>query len=340
MALPLILAPLFTAVDTSVIGFFLSAASRIAAAAVTPFKTLVTVYIFLWGLAMWRGLIEEPLSDAVGRIFRIVLIGSLALGMGYYGPYIATSIYKTPPELASVVIGGTATPEVAMDSALNSGNDIALSFISLVGLAAGVGGSIAAALSALVVWIFTALVVFYGAALILLSKVALGLILALGPIFIALMLFDATKNFFTSWIGQALNYLFIYALVAGTVMIMFALWLPQLNYALVNNAAGFSALIPMIIVGGAAFVILMQITGIASGLAGGVHIQTLGAMGWAANKLGSARKATLRRDSFRRADGSRGAEWRGAAPATARGVGAAGKYIAGRMRGGNSVAAK
>jgi len=311
-----------------------------AAAAVTPFKILVTVYIFLWGLAMWRGLIEEPLSDAVGRIFRIVLIASLALSMGYYGPHIATMLYNTPAELARVMVGGgVAPPETIMDVALSKGNDIASAFWARGGIT-----NLGLLFEALIVWIFTGIIILYGTALIILSKLALGIVIALGPIFIAMMLFDSTKNFFQSWIGQALNYLFVYALVAAVVMIMFKLWAIQLAGVPLGGSVKFSDLIAALIVGGASFVILMQVTGIASGLAGGVHIHTLGAMGWTGNKFGrgagAVRRGTLRRETFRRADGSRGAEWRGAVPIAARGIANAGRYIAGRARGGNSVAAK
>lgn len=301
---------------------------------VTPFKTLVTVYILLWGLAMWRGLIDEPLSDAMGRLFRIVLVGAMALSIGYYGPYVATLLYNTPAQLAGVVLGAAATPETVMDTALSQGNDIASAFWALGGLT-----DIGPLIEALIVWVFTAIVVLYGTALILLSKVALGIVIGLGPLFIAMLLFDSTKAFFQSWMGQALNYLFIYALVAAVVMIMFTLWSTQLAGVPLTGAIKFPDLLAAIIVGGASLVVLMQVTGIASGLAGGVQISTLGAVGWAANKLsrgaGAARRGILRRESFRRADGSRSAEWRGAVPVAARGARAAYRAIGGRA---NSVA--
>lgn len=284
MALPPIIDPFLNQVDTAVTGYYLAAASRVAAASLTPFRSLVTVFIFLWGLAMWRGLINEPLSDGIARIFRIVLIGSIALGAGVYGPVIASFLYNTPGQLASVVSGGNTNVQTVMDSALSLGDDIASAFMSLVSLSSP-GASFAAILSAMVVWIFTAVVVLYGAALIVLSKVILGLVIALGPLFIALLLFDTTKKFFESWLGQALNYVFIFALVVAAINIMFAMWTPQLNYALANNSAGFSALIPMIIVGGASLIIVMQVTALASGLAGGAQIATLGAMGWVSNKV-------------------------------------------------------
>lgn len=334
MALPPIIDPFLTQVDTAVTGFYLAASGRVAAAAMTPFRLLVTVFIFLWGLAMWRGLINEPLGDGVARVFRIVLIGTIALGAGVYGPVIASFLYNTPGQLASVVSGGVTNPQTVMDTALSRGDDIASAFMSLVSFSSP-GASFAAILSALVVWIFTALVVLYGAALIVLSKVILGIVIALGPLFIALLLFDSTKRFFESWLGQALNYLFVFSLVVASVNIMFALWTPQLDYALLNNAAGFSALIPMIIVGGAAFIILMQVPTLASGLAGGVQLGTLGAIGWAGNKARSAIGAA-RPQNIRNAARSVRRDYM-AVKAGAHTAAAPARWVADRLRGSNSI---
>ena len=334
--LPPIIGPYLAQVDTAVIGFYLSATSRIAAAAATPFKIFVTVFIILWGLALWRGLISEPLSDGVLRVLRVVLIGAIALNVGIYGAKIASFLYNTPGQLAQVLVGGPVTPATVMDASLAKGNEIANAFISLMSMdVTAVGASFAALLTAMLVWVFTALVVLYGAALIILSKVVLGIVIALGPIFIAMLLFDSTKRFFESWLGQALNYLFVFALVAATINIMFALWQPQLTSAFVNNGAGFPALLPMIIGGGAAFIILMQVPALASSLAGGVQIGTLGAIGWAGNAtrraFGASRPQSirsgyrsLRRDAMAVGAGSRAA----AAPA---------RWVAARVRPGNSI---
>lgn len=334
MATPPIIDPLLGQIDVAVTGFYLDAAARMAAAAVTPFRTLVTVYVFLWGLAIWRGLINEPLSDGIMRILRVVLIGTIGLGMGVYGPRIADFLYNSPGELAAVMAGGAVTPQTVMDQALSTGDDIAGAFMSLVSLSSP-GASFAAILSALIVWLFTAVVVLYGAALVILSKVILGIVIGLGPLFIAMLLFDSTKKFFEGWLGQALNYMFIFALVVAAINIMFALWQPTLAYALANNAAGFSALIPMIIVGGASFIVLMQVPALASGLAGGVQLGTLGAVGWTARKaagaVGAARPQNVR-GAYRSVRRDVTAIKSGAGMA-----GNAASWAASRVRPGNSV---
>jgi len=42
--------------------------------------------------------------------------------------------------------------------------------------------------------------------LIALSSIALAVLLALGPLFFAMLFFDATRRFFGAWIAQLANY--------------------------------------------------------------------------------------------------------------------------------------
>src|SRR3546814_6220371 len=45
------------------------------------------------------------------------------------------------------------------------------------------------------------------------AKVALAIIIALGPIFIALALFEPTRRFFHGWLGQTINYIVLLAVI-------------------------------------------------------------------------------------------------------------------------------
>jgi type IV secretion system protein VirB6 len=44
-------------------------------------------------------------------------------------------------------------------------------------------------------------------------KIALAIIIALGPIFIALSLFEPTRRFFHGWLGQAFNYIVLMGVI-------------------------------------------------------------------------------------------------------------------------------
>ena len=294
MALIPIAGPFFTKVDTVFGGFFLNGASNVASAVTPIFKIMVSLYVVLWGLAMWRGLIQEPMSDGVTRVVKIVLIGSFALNMAVYGAQIATTIYKTPERLALVVMPTATTSGAAnsLDNALSKGNDLATRFIQATSLTAPFA-SIVLGIEALLIWIFTGILVAYGAALVLLAKIGLAIVLALGPIFIGLLLFEATRTFFQGWLAQALNFLFTYVLVALAIALALTFLDSMLTQALVDIPAGsrapdFAALLPVLIVGVGTFLVLKQVPGIASGLAGGMQLSTLGAVGWAMRSSGRA----------------------------------------------------
>jgi type IV secretion system protein VirB6 len=75
----------------------------------------------------------------------------------------------------------------------------------------------------------------YAMFLIALSSIALAVLLALGPLFIAMLLFDATKRLFAAWIAQLVNYALITVL---TVMVGALLLQIVQSYATQTAALG------------------------------------------------------------------------------------------------------
>lgn len=275
----------FASVDAVFVSFFSSGASRIATSVRPVFNICVTLYVLLWGLAMWRGLIQEPMSDGVSRILKIVLIGTFALNTAVYAPQIAQTIFRTPDQLAGVLIpgGSTASTGNALDQALERGTETGRRFTDAMTVTSPFL-SLGLLLQAILVWIFTVALVGYAAALILLSKIALSIVLALGPLFIAMLLFESTRQLFVSWLAQALNGLMTYVVAVAIVALgmVFFQAAADASLAALNAATPqFTALFPLLIVGGAVFLTLMQAGAIASALANGVQVGTLGGVGWA-----------------------------------------------------------
>lgn len=266
----MLIADFFASVDSVFVSFFSSGASRVATSVRPVFNVLVTLYVVLWGVSIWRGLIEEPMSDGITRILKIVLIGTFALNSGVYAPQIAQAIFQMPDELAGVLISGASTASPIL--------------------------SLGMLLQAIGVWVFTVILVGYAAALILLSKIGLSIVLALGPLFIALLLFEPTRQLFSGWLAQAINgvltYVVAVAIVALGLQFFQSAATASLN-AMDTATPQFTALFPLLIVGGAVFLTLMQSGAIASALAGGIQIGTLGGVGWALNRAGSLLKSPL-----------------------------------------------
>lgn len=281
----MLIADFFASVDAVFVNFFANGASRIATSVRPVFDILVTLYVVLWGLAMWRGLIQEPMSDGVMRVLKIILIGTFALNTAVYTPQIAQTIFRTPDQLAGVLVPGgtTAATGNSLDQALERGTETGRRFTDSMSITSPII-SLGLLLQAIIVWIFTVVLVAYAAALILLSKIALSIVLALGPLFIACLLFEPTRQLFVSWLAQALNGLFTYVIAVAIVALGMTFFqaAADASLAALNVATPqFTAVFPLLIVGGAVFLTLMQTGSIASALANGVQIGTLGGVGWA-----------------------------------------------------------
>src|ERR1700733_12693013 len=113
--------------------------------------------------------------------------------------------------------------------------------------------------------------------LIALSTIALAGLLLLGPLFIALLLFDAPKRFFTGWIAQLANYALITIL---TVMVAALLLQIVQSYAAQTAALGTAILavdaLNLMLVAVLVFLVLRQVMPIAGCLAGGVSLSSFG----------------------------------------------------------------
>ena len=86
-------------------------------------------------------------------------------------------------------------------------------------------------LAGALVWCLMGVLCVYAMFLIALSSIALAVLLALGPLFVALLFFDATKRLFASWIAQLANYALITVL---TVMVAALLLQVVQSYADAN----------------------------------------------------------------------------------------------------------
>jgi type IV secretion system protein VirB6 len=294
-----IVADVFRQIDASFLLSAVAGASNLAVAMRPIFNTLVTIYVLLWGFAMWRGLIQEPLSDGVLRILKIVLIGTFALNVGVFSPRIITFIYNTPEQLAAVITpSGTRTGlSTSLDTAIDRGDEVSQAFIAAMGPTSPFL-SLGYYLSSIIVAVFTLVLVGFAAALILIAKITMTVVLMFAPLFIVMLIFEPTKNFFQGWLGQALNGLFTYVISAALVVvaIRFFLTAAAAGAANVTGAAAptFGMIAQMIFVGIAVFAVLMQAGGIASALAGGVQVSTMGMVGWTMNQARSAIGAPVR----------------------------------------------
>lgn len=261
-----IFGPAYVFMDGKLDDFLGASASRVIGEVSGPLRAALVLYVLLYGFAILRGAISEPIMDFAIRSLKLALIYMLATTAAY-GDWVTQPLFHGLPDTLSRAIAGTG------------GNDAGTAFDQFLNRAAYLGDKIAKEAGMLdwLPWLVSAAVLVIGAlaaalgfGIVMLAKVALALLVALGPIFIGCALFEGTRRYFFGWLSQAVNYLVLFALVIA----MF-----QLVLALVGERWGdIDGQDPM--TGGVIFIALcllgaiffLQTPAIAAGIAGGASV--------------------------------------------------------------------
>ncbi|WP_050631528.1 type IV secretion system protein [Bradyrhizobium viridifuturi] len=202
--------PITTFVSTSV--------SNLASYIDGPLRVGVTLYVVLYGFAVMRGSISEPIMEFAWRAMRIVLVVLLATNSSAFQQYVTSLFFDSlPKEIGSALAGsGLNTHSGApFDQLLTKGIDVANKIYKQAGLT-----NIAPALVAAILLVFVAIGSFLQFAILLYAKVGLGVVIALGPVFIAMALFEATRPFTEAWLRQVANFVILLVLVVALVGLM------------------------------------------------------------------------------------------------------------------------
>jgi type IV secretion system protein VirB6 len=232
---------------------------------------LATVYVMAWGYLHLMGKIDEPVLAGVKRILALGLILGVGLQLWLYNTVIVDTFYNAPAQLAAAIVG-SSDPVSTIDTIWESGGAVAGNLWNKGGIS-----SLGFYIAGVIVWCLMGVLCVYAMFLIALSSIALAVLLALGPLFVAMLFFDATRRLFVAWIAQLTNYALITVL---TVMVGALLLQIVQSYAAQTAARGTAILtvdaLHMVLIAVLVFLILRQVMPIASGLAGGASLNSFG----------------------------------------------------------------
>ena len=289
-----ILEDTFAYLDAATAKYFLDGAAAVVGALQGPATALVTLYVVLWGIAMMTGKVAEPVMDGAIRIVKSALIIAFATNSALYAGEVADFLYKWPAALVGVINGSeiTSTTQI-LDQSLAQSIDLGKKVwesatITTIGLY----------FIALAIWTMGAVVAGLTAFIIITAKIGLALLLAIGPIFILLLMFDATREFFNKWLTSVLSTGFTIVLVSMVSQLIMKYYSAGIEAA--NASAGASGgivaittMMPAVVTGIIAIPMILSIPSLASGLGGGVSAGTAGIAGFAYNKIKGATGTTL-----------------------------------------------
>lgn len=262
----------FSAWLNNLLGTYVSEQTTRVAAAIEPALVVLTaVYVMAWGVCQATGQIEEPLLEGIKRIARITLVFGIGLHLWLYQELIVDTFFTAPNTLAAAMIGAPDSVTI-VDQVIFQGGDAAAALIQKGGL---FDNNFSYYIAGFVVYALVGVASIYSIFLLSLAKVALSILLALGPLYIATLLFDSSRRYFQAWIAQLANFALIAVLVSLVVgLFMHLLTTVTAQAAGQGTAIGIAEGVKVCFAAGLDFLILRQVMPIASGLASGVALST------------------------------------------------------------------
>lgn len=240
---------------------------------IEPFVvTSMAIYIIFWGALNVMGRVQEPLMEFTMRIVKLAAIVGIALGSAEYHSLFVSTFQDSPAALASAF---TMSSVNDMGSVLDKIFDHVLS-ISEIFWQAGNAINLGALLISVLVFLSGAALTAYAGFLIILSKIAIGLLLGLGPLFIVSLLFDSTQKFFESWIASLVNYGLVIVLAIATNTYLLSAFSEVAKKTSKLPDLGVQDLGPLFVLTAISILLMGQITSIAASLSGGVSLSSMG----------------------------------------------------------------
>lgn len=210
-------------IDNLTNSFILGVSSSISIAIAPLVATGFSIWITIYGYAVMRNEVSEPFNVFFKNVIKIAFIASVALGVGFYQEHIIGAIYGFQDGMVATVTKSTSITSIngsnvltVIDNLNDKGGELA-GIIMAAGLVKlPVGGYLDIIAGYSVIFANAVLMIVCGS-LALIAKLALALVLALGPLFIAALAFPVTARFFEAWMSKVLNYVFLTILLALSV---------------------------------------------------------------------------------------------------------------------------
>lgn len=199
-------------IDSALNTFVVDVSSSLAAGIAPIIVTGLSIWVTMYGYAVMRHEVSDPINVFLKNAIRIALILGIAISGGIYQSQIITAVNGLADGLVEVVSLGQSNGGVfsVLDTLLIAGleviGEIAMKgFMNLpsgaVDILAAIGflGALVSLLSAL-------------GLIAVVSKVALAMVLAFGPLFISTLAFKPIAHFFDQWKNKVANFVMLMAL--------------------------------------------------------------------------------------------------------------------------------
>lgn len=210
--------------DQQLAHYLSNTAASLCAIIAPAVATGVVIYIILIGYAIIRGEASDSLHATMWKTVKWSLVAAVALSAGGFNTYIVGGLNGIESSLFQATTGAVGGGEL-LDDCLSQYIDLFNQLVQNV-KTDGFGVFPNVALCFAILLLAIASLVFFGLAVcvFMLAKVAQVLVIALGPAFIATLIFPPIQRFADAWLSAALNTVIIKVL-AGIILAISTMFL-------------------------------------------------------------------------------------------------------------------
>ena len=269
----------FTAFDVwlrAQLATFIADRTAALAGLIEPFvAALAVLYVMVWGWLHLTGRIEQPVLEGAKRIVALAAVLGFSLHLWSYNEFFVDTFIAGPQAIATALAGGTASSTITVaDTVLAEGATVGENLFKQAGI---IDGNFGFYLAGTIVYVAIGITAGYAAFLDALARIALSVILALGPLFLAGLLFDSSKRFFEAWVAQLANYGLV-AILTGTVagLLMQVVRTEATEMAALGTAIEIAQIVPLVVACVLILLVMRQVMPIAAGLSSGVALASMG----------------------------------------------------------------
>jgi type IV secretion system protein VirB6 len=210
-----------------------------------PVLTLaLTLYIAFIGFRLMLGLGPLRVGELTMSALKIGVIAALATQWPTYQTLVFDVLLRVPEQLGAAILktagGGGPLADNPLAGLQTAYDDLQKAALFYAGKSAPqtspmLGGP---GLGAMSLNLSAMLLLFNSLGVLLAAKIVLAILLSIGPVFIVLLLFDATRGLFEGWLRAALAFAFVPLLAVLGLVVELVMLRPQMMQLLDLIARG------------------------------------------------------------------------------------------------------
>jgi type IV secretion system protein VirB6 len=243
-----------------------TAITALLAAVATPLLACVTLWIIVQGILVMRG--EMDARGGITRIIKVALVVGILTSSGLYTTYVQTLFITTIPNWFATAAGGSQAAITSTPVTFDNIWQVTEHSIETIDAQISIYDVVDAVSLALIeLSIMVLLVVTF--AIYEFAIIAIGIMVAIGPVIIVGYLFEATKGVTDRWIGKLITYSLLTLLINVTLNIVLT---GEKTYMRVILTQQIKVLIELAMFFAMGAFIVVSLPAIAAALGGGIGV--------------------------------------------------------------------